>query len=147
MKKVVVVSGSPRKKGNTMSMVKKYEEYIKGIENDIEFEYVYLIKQNLKYCTGCGSCIINGIETCPIKDDREKIFGILKTADGFVFSTPGYTHSISALFKNFLDRFMWQYHLPDFFGKPVTLISTVGGDGGKATAKYMHNMGLAWWGV
>ncbi|MGD9202405.1 MAG: flavodoxin family protein [Chitinispirillia bacterium] len=147
MKKVLVISGSPRKNGNTIQIVRKIEESIKEKNNDIEFWYLYLKDKNLKYCIGCMDCIRKrGAAACPIKDDSLYIHKKMHEADALIFASPGYAHSVTALYKNFMDRFMFLDHLPEFVGVPSVIVATAGGDGVNEVTKYMINMGVDWWG-
>lgn len=144
--KVLVVSGSPRKKGNTMNMVKIVEDNINNIEESIEFEYLYLIDSDLKYCIGCSRCLTHGGDKCPLKDDAASILKKMHEADGIIFASPGYAAMVSGLFKNFIDRFMYLDHIPELIAKPVLILSTSGGDGVMGAPKYMANMSFLWWG-
>ncbi len=146
MKKIVVISGSPRKKGYTMSIVKIIEDMMKKVDESIEFKYVYLRDKNLKFCLGCMNCLKVGGNACPRKDDASMILEEMHSADGLIFASPGYSHQVSGLYKNFMDRFMYLDHLPEFVGVPALIVSTVGGDGAGVIPKYMANMGITWWG-
>jgi multimeric flavodoxin WrbA len=146
MKKIVVISGSPRKKGYTMSIVKIIEDMMKKVDESIEFKYVYLRDKDLKFCLGCMNCLKVGGNACPRKDDASMILEEMHSADGLIFASPGYSHQVSGLYKNFMDRFMYLDHLPEFVGVPALVVSTVGGDGAGVIPKYMANMGITWWG-
>lgn len=147
MKKILVVSGSPRKKGNTMSMVKIIEDEIKGIDNEITFEYIHLIDKKLDYCIGCSICLRKGGHLCPLdKDDKPEILKKMHEADGIIFASPGYAAMVSGMFKNFIDRFMYLDHIPEFVGKPTLIVSTSGGDGVMGAPKFMANNSFYWWG-
>ena len=66
MKHILVVSGSPRPKGNTYKITKLIEEKMATI-GDLEFEYLVLKKLNLKYCQGLISVNYNsGLTTIKI---------------------------------------------------------------------------------
>lgn len=146
MKKILVISGSARKNGNTMSMVKIVEEEMKQINQEVEFEYLYLIDQELKYCIGCSICLRKGGHMCPLKDDKDAILEKMHEADGIIFASPGYAAMVSGMFKNFIDRFMYLDHIPEFVGKPVLIVSTSGGDGVMGAPKFMANNSFVWWG-
>jgi hypothetical protein len=68
MKKIIVISGSPRKNGDTSKVVKQIVEQMSS-KADIQFEYIFLREQNLEFCKGCMQCMSKGEEKCPIKDD------------------------------------------------------------------------------
>lgn len=147
MKKVLVISGSPRKNGNTNQIVRMIEEKVNKIDNEVSFNYLLLKDKNLKYCIGCMDCIrVGGAKACPLKDDSIDILQKMHEADALIFATPGYSHSVSAMYKNFMDRFMFLDHLPEMIGKPALIVATVGGDGVKEVTGYMASMGIEWWG-
>lgn len=146
MKKVLVVSGSPRKKGNTVGMAKILEEKMTALDSDVAFDYMFLHEQDLKFCLGCMNCLKHGGDKCPLKDDAASILKAMKEADGLVFLSPAYGHQVSALFKNFLDRFMYQAHLPELVGVPTVVMTTAGYDGAKKVPKYICDWNLMWWG-
>lgn len=146
MKKVTVVSGSPRKRGNTMKMVGIIESNLCAAHPETVFEYIHLIEKDLKYCLGCTRCLREGGAACPHRDDGAAILRAMREADGIIFATPGYSHMVSGLFKNFLDRFMYLDHIPEFVGKPALIISTSGGDGVMGAPRFTERMAITWWG-
>jgi multimeric flavodoxin WrbA len=70
----------------------------------------------------------------------------MHSADGLVFASPGYSAMVSGLFKNFLDRFMYLDHIPEFIGVPVSIICTSGGDGVNGAPDFTSNNAITWWG-
>ena len=148
MKKIVVINGSASVKGYTMKMVRIFEEYLTKKNPDVEMEYIHLIKKNLKTCLGCCRCLARGVAGCPLVDDGMEILEKMRQADGIIFAAPGYSHMVSGLYKNFMDRFMYLDHLPDveFPGKPAVVISTSGAEGINKTPRYMADYGVLWWG-
>lgn len=139
MKKVTAIIGSARK-GNTFSAVQEFEKNLKEYE-DIEFEYVFLHKYHLEFCRGCLACLNSGEEYCPLDDDRDLLLKKLEDSDGVIFASPNYALQVSARMKNFLDRFAYFYHRPQFFGKICTAIITQGVMGGKDIREYLETMG------
>lgn len=147
MKKIVVISGSPRKNGNTMSMVKIIQQEFERLDDDVNFEYIHLIDKKLDYCIGCSNCLRKGGHLCPLdNDDKPEILKKMHEADGLIFASPGYASMVSGLFKNFIDRFMYLDHIPEFVGKPTLIVSTSGGDGVMGAPKFMANNSFYWWG-
>ncbi|MBI9108879.1 MAG: NAD(P)H-dependent oxidoreductase [Spirochaetales bacterium] len=143
--KILVISGSPRKKGNTMSMVKIVEKEMMEIDESIEFEYIHLIDKDLRFCRGCSLCLREGGDKCPLKDDGQHILKSMHNADGIIFASPGYSAMVSGLMKNFIDRFMYLDHIPELIAKPILIISTSGGDGVMGAPNYMAKMSFYWW--
>ena len=63
------------------------------------------------------------------KDDRELLEHKLKSADAVIFGTPVYTYNVSWIMKNFLDRFAYRCHRPEFHEKKCMIIVTTGAVG------------------
>lgn len=143
MKKVLVISGSPRPKGNTFKITNLVEENVKKY-GEVEFDYFFLKKANLDFCRGCLICMKKGEEFCPCKDDSLILRDKMASADGIVFISPVYVHSVSALMKNFYDRFAYMCHQPRLIDKPSLLIVTTELSGGAETLKYMEFPAFTW---
>ncbi len=79
-KKVLIISSSPRKGGNSDLLC---DEFMKGaIEAGNEVEKIFLKDKTVHPCTGCSVCSMYG-KPCPQKDDAAEIwcnclFSILK---------------------------------------------------------------------
>lgn len=125
--KILGIMGSPRKKGNTYQVTRKFEEHMKQLGN-VEFEYIFLKDLDLKSCRGCGVCFDKGEDLCPLKDDRQIIEEKMQNADGVIFTSPNYVFNVSGLMKNFIDRFAYVCHRPRFFKNAIVL--TTSGVGG-----------------
>jgi len=109
----------------------------------VEFEYIFLKDIELKSCKGCFNCIGKGKELCPLKDDRDLIEEKMLQAEGVIFSSPGYVMNVSALMKNFIERFAYVFHRPKFF-KPKALLISTGGQGTVSMAlKYLTELQFA----
>ena len=140
MVNVLCIMGGPRKKGNTLQVVEKLIEYTKnGI--DISCEYLFLKDKNINQCSGCYSCNLSGIHTCPVKkDDIEIIFSKMQKADAIILAAPTFTENVPALTKSLFDRLNYLYHRPAFFGKPAVVVSTVGFYGVKGALKQLSSI-------
>ncbi|GKX67998.1 NAD(P)H-dependent oxidoreductase [Inconstantimicrobium mannanitabidum] len=124
--KVIAIMGSPHK-GKGYELIKRIESEMKLLGN-VEFEYVFLSDVNLEMCKGCFNCISKGAEFCPIKDHKESIERKLLSSDGIILSSPGYAWNVSGLMKNFIDRFAYTMHRPEFFNQSLMLVAN-GGSG------------------
>jgi multimeric flavodoxin WrbA len=125
MARVLVIIGSPRKIGNSFKIVKLIEERIKT-HGGVEFSYLFLRDAHLELCRGCGLCLSVGDERCPLKDDREAIEKQMLESDGVIFVSPVYVMNITAMMKNFLDRFAYTFHRPRFFSQKAMIVCTTG---------------------
>jgi multimeric flavodoxin WrbA len=95
---------------------------------------------DLKPCRGCYSCIARGEETCPLKDDRDRVVNAMLEADGVIFASPTYVNHISGLMKSFIDRIGYESHRPRFSGKQAIAMAVCGGFGADKAAGYMDGI-------
>ncbi len=137
--KILAIIGSPKGKGNSYKVTKEVEEKMKCLD-DVTFEYLFLKDVDLQMCRGCFSCVIKGENFCPIKDDRAEIEDKMLKSDGIIFVTPCYCQNVSALLKNFIDRFSYVFHRPRFFNQKAMALATTGGAGLKETLNYLSKL-------
>jgi len=108
-KKILAVVGSPRKKGNSVSLVK---EALKAFpEDEFETDIIYLRDYKYSSCIGCEKC--SESHSCTIKDDMQKIYPQLEDADAVIFASPVYNYNITAWMKAFIDRLYCYYEFSD----------------------------------
>ncbi|WP_378955075.1 flavodoxin family protein [Pelosinus sp. sgz500959] len=100
MKKVVAFIGSPRKEGNTVTLIK---EVIRGAQDaGAETTIFNLYDMNIKPCQGCFVCRRTG--QCIIQDDFQNMFKHIVEADAVVFGSPVYMWQVTAQMKLLWDR-------------------------------------------
>ncbi|MBI9011456.1 MAG: flavodoxin family protein [Clostridiales bacterium] len=101
--KVSILMGSPKKEGNTATLIKPLLEKLKN--ENIKFDYITLYDKKIKGCIGCYNCQkVNNIPGCSIDDDMKDIYNSMLSADVVVFATPIYTWFCTAPMKAVLDR-------------------------------------------
>lgn len=122
--KILVIIGSLRKK-NTYETVRKIEAYLKK-DSEFKYEYLFLKDMDLKLCRGCHLCITHGEENCPLKDDRDLIINKIASSDGVILASPNYAMNVPWLMKNFIDRFAYTMHRPEFFNQNFMIVITSG---------------------
>ena len=99
--KIIVLMGSPNKKGSTNILV---ENFVKGAkEARHECEVLDVCHMDIHPCIGCVACGYEG--PCVQKDDNEQIRAKLLVSDMVVFATPLYYNGMSAQLKTVVDRF------------------------------------------
>lgn len=99
-KKVLVISTSPRKGGNSDTLA---DEFIRGArEGDNEVEKVTLRDKSIGFYRGCLGCA--DTHRCVIRDDADTIAQKMCKADVLVFATPVYYYGMSGQMKTMLDR-------------------------------------------
>ena len=99
-KKILVLSTSPRKGGNSDTLA---DEFIRGArEAGHDVEKISLFDRDIQFCKGCLSC--QKTQRCIIQDDAAAIVQRMCTADVLVFATPIYYYGMCGQMKTLLDR-------------------------------------------
>ena len=99
-KKVLILSSSPRKGGNSETLA---AAFAKGAqEAGHQVETVFLREKQVGFCKGCLACLNLG--HCVIQDDAVEIAAKMHDADVLVFATPVYYYCVSGQLKTMLDR-------------------------------------------
>ena len=100
-KKVLILSGSPRKGGNSDLLC---DEFMRGAaEVGNEVEKIRVSEKKIGYCSACYYCQQSG-GVCAKKDDMAEIMQKMIDADVIVFASPVYFYSIDAQLKTLIDR-------------------------------------------
>lgn len=117
--KVVIISSSPRKNGNSAMLAKQFAKGASDAGSDVLSFDVNDIKP--EFCRGCLYCQSHG--DCVISDGMKEVVDCVQKADVLVFATPVYYYSVSGQLKTFLDRLNPLFTRKNNF-KSVYLIST-----------------------
>ncbi len=112
-KQVLVILGSPRRKGNSSILAAQISKGAKSA--GAEVETVFLQGLTINPCKACDSCQKHDSKGCAIKDDMQKIYPKLIKADAWVIASPVYWFTMSAQTKIFMDR---SYALPAYAKNP-----------------------------
>lgn len=98
--KVLVILGSPRKKGNTELLT---EKILAGVEEaGGSWEPVRLEGRDIHPCIACGGCEKEG--SCVVLDDMQELYDKIDRADRIIIASPIYFYSVTAQTKAFIDR-------------------------------------------
>ena len=101
-KNVMIVVGSPRKRGNSSILAKQVAS---GAENaGAKVELFFLHDMNIKPCSACEGCRKKRATGCVIRDDMQKLYPRMRAADAIVIASPIYWFTVSAQTKLFMDR-------------------------------------------
>lgn len=119
--KIVVITGSPRKNGNSFAMT---DAFIKEAEQKghtvSRFDAAFL---KIGGCHACMTCYKTG-KACSFDDDFNLIAPAILEADAIVFTMPVYWYSIPAQIKGVIDRlFSLVVGGKDIAGKKCALIT------------------------
>ncbi len=120
-KKIVVITGSPRKNGNSFAMT---EAFVKAAEEKghsvTRFDTSFM---NIGFCHDCETCFTTG-KACSFDDDFNTMAPAILDADAVVFSMPVYWYSIPAQIKGVIDKlFSFAIGGKDIAGKECAVIT------------------------
>jgi len=120
MKNFLGIIGSPRRSGNTHTLVYKILEGAAAA--GAVTEVTFLADLNIKECDGCHACWKG--KPCSKKDDMNYLYPKIIDADILLFGTPVYWYGPTALMKAFIDRFVY-FNCPEnrvkIKGKPAAV--------------------------
>ena len=120
-KKIVVITGSPRKNGNSFAMTDAFIRAAEGKGHTVtRFDAAM---KNVGGCRACETCFSTG-KACTFDDDFNTIAPAIVEADAIVFTMPVYWYSIPAQIKGVIDRiFSLVVGGKDIAGKECALIT------------------------
>ena len=99
--KTLALVGSPRKGGNTDTLVK---HILSGwTSKGHAYERLYLYDYEISPCTDCRQCK-SGDHACTISDGMQEIYPKMEEADLIIFGTPLYWYGPTAKMKLLVDR-------------------------------------------
>lgn len=99
-KKVLIISTSPRKGGNSDALAEKFGQGAQEAGHQVE--KVCLYDKTIQFCKGCLAC--QKTQQCVMNDDAAMIAQKMLTADVLVFATPIYYYEMCGQMKTILDR-------------------------------------------
>ena len=105
MKKVLIISSSPRKGGNSDLLCDRFQAGAESAGHSVE--KIFLKNYNIGYCRGCGVC--NTTHKCVQADDMAALLEKFVSADVIVLATPVYFYSMDGQLKTFIDRTVPRY--------------------------------------
>lgn len=97
---VLIVSGSPRKNGNTELLLSIFDKELQ--EENINTEFISLSGKKINHCINCDQCI--GINKCIQNDDFNSIYNKVLENKGLVVGSPTYVGAPTSLLMAFLQR-------------------------------------------
>jgi len=98
--KVVGISGSPRRGGNTETLLR---EVLRGAEEaGGETRLFILSRMNISPCRHCDGCLAEG--ECVVKDDMWLIYPEIESLDALVLASPIHFYGVTAQAKAMIDR-------------------------------------------
>lgn len=125
-KKVLVLLGSPRKKGNSAILADRIARGAKAAGAKVETIFLHGLK--IAPCKGCYACQKEKSKGCAIKDAMQDLYPKLLAADAWVIASPVYWFTMSAQTKLFMDRCfaLPAYGQDVFAGKRIAIAMSYG---------------------
>ncbi|MGN0819270.1 MAG: flavodoxin family protein [Christensenellaceae bacterium] len=123
MKKIIVVTSSPRKNGNSETLARKFAQGAASCGNDVQL--IAIRDLNLQFCTGCMQCKTH--DKCVLNDGMNALYQQFENADVIAFATPVYYYAVCGQLKTFLDRLNPLYPRKNKF-RDVYLLATAADD-------------------
>lgn len=99
--KILILTGSPRKGGNTDALAKAFVE---GAKDRHRVKIISVNDCKVNPCIGCNTCFSRENNDCFQNDGMREIYAELANADMLVVASPVYFYGISAQLKCIIDR-------------------------------------------
>lgn len=126
--KLLIINGSPRKKGLISQMLRIFHE--QAIATGVEVTEVYANDLQIKPCMGCMACRSKRHCILP-EDDAQRVLALIQQADAIVIGAPCYWGNIPGQLKLLFDRIVYgmmrdtpRFPEPLMKGKKAVFIST-----------------------
>lgn len=119
-KKVLILSSSPKKGGNSDTLCDQFEKGAREAGNQVE--KLRLAELQIDYCSVCYAC--KKLGHCVKRDDMELVLDKMKASDVIVLATPVYFYTMSAQLKTVIDRTLGGAQTPGLENKEFYLIAT-----------------------
>jgi multimeric flavodoxin WrbA len=122
-RKVLILKGSPREKGNSAILADRAAEGAR--DAGAEVESIYLHGLDIRACDACELCAEGA---CVIDDDMQPLYPKLEAAEAILLASPVYWFTFSAQLKLCIDRWYgFQGHRwKEVSGKQFGMILTYG---------------------
>ncbi len=112
-RQVLVVTGSPRKNGNSSTLA---QEIMKGAEEEgIATKAFHLADLAIGPCRACYACQKKNSAGCALDDDMQSLYPHLLASEAWVLASPVYWFTMTAQMKLFMDRL---FGLPAYGAEP-----------------------------
>lgn len=137
-KKVLIISTSLRKNGNSDMLAQSFEKGATEAGNEVEI--ISLADKQISFCRGCFACQKTG--KCVIADDAALITEKIATAQVVVWATPIYYYEMAGQMKTMIDRANALF-VKDYQFRDVYMLSTAAEEDAEACERAIN--GLKGW--
>ncbi len=127
--KTLIFNGSPRKNGDTMTLINKFISYLGG-----EYKIINVYDCNIKPCIDCRYCWENA--GCCQNDEMQEVYNYIQDCDNILIASPIYFSELTGQILAVTSR-LQTYFCARFFRKEIPIkkvkkggvILVGGGDG------------------
>ncbi len=126
VKKVLVLLGSPRRKGNSAILADMIAQGAKSTGAKVETLFIQGMK--IAPCKSCYACQKPNSKGCSINDDMQIVYKKLRESDAWIIASPVYWFTLSAQTKLWMDRTfaLIPYAKEAFVGKRIAIAMSYG---------------------
>jgi len=126
VKSVLVLLGSPRKRGNSAILADRIAKGARSVGARVETLFIHGMK--IAPCNSCYACQKPNSKGCSIKDDMHIVYKKLMETDVWVIASPVYWFTVSAQTKLWMDRCfaLLPYAKEAFAGKRIAIAMSYG---------------------
>ena len=121
-KSILVISGSPKKDGNTAALVEWFAEGAHSTGAGVEIINAASANSKVNGCRSCRACQKREEYGCVFNDDVKLMLDKMIDADVIVMATPLYFFSASAQIKQVFDRMFSLYKWDNAAGTMQTVL-------------------------
>ena len=98
--KTLIINGSPRKNGNTVTLLNELKKHLKDEVFQVDTYYA-----KSSPCYDCRHCWTNA--ECIIKDEMQDVFRMIDEADNFIIASPIYFGNLTGSLLNWASRLQY----------------------------------------
>lgn len=146
-KRIVVLNGSPRRSGNTSTLVRAFTEGAEGAGHTVTT--FFLQDMDIHGCKGCFGGGKNPEHPCVQKDGMDEIYPAYREADVVVLASPLYYWNLSGQLRTAFDRLFAVAECHPNYENPkkecVLLMAAEGDDFKEVELYYDRLMGHLGW--
>jgi len=115
---ITAIYSSPRKTGNSSTMVNKFLE---KFQND-DIKKFYLTDMRISGCKACYVCKSDVLNRCVLDDDMDEVYSSIEMSKLIVIGSPLYWWNISSYLKVVVDRLYPYVGTNKLAGKLIVLM-------------------------
>ena len=131
-KKIIIINGSPKLKGNTAALVEWFSQGARSQGREVTIVHAAHLKPKISGCNSCRKCQKIKEYKCVIKDGASEVLAEMTKADVIVMATPLFYYGASAQLKQIIDRmfclYKWDNDVNTFesplIGKTLVLLAS-----------------------